>query len=468
MLYVYSTADPDTVYTAPGINVVDDFSGIAIGNPSGGSELIIIDNCRISGFSHCAVKGPFQWWIKNSYFDDVGTDWHDHHLYSTGNHEPGKEAIIENNYFGRTTGAAIHLYSDPSYHIVRNNIISGAGKVGVLLSGKNHKVLNNTIFNSYWGLMFFREECHDNVVKNNLLYGNGDSDFAIDTAGDVGSYPRNNVTGNNLLGSSRACGGCVDKTSAGGDNYDLYDDPPNIINQTNPFISSSPTLWTDLRLAEGSAAIDTGENLGPSHGDAMDPADPTWPPSTTTQDSHGSGWEIGALVYSTTPPDSIPPSVPSGLLATTISTSQINLAWEGSTDNVGVAGYRVYRNGKQIATTSNISYQDTGLRPGTLYTYRVAACDAVGNISAKSTSVTKKTQPSPSSKFLIGDRVQVIELVNVRSEPKASGAVLGTRPKGALGTVVGGPWYWNQRWWWEIDFDSGLDGWVKQRKLKGT
>jgi len=45
------------------------------------------------------------------------------------------------------------------------------------------------------------------------------------------------------------------------------------------------------------------------------------------------------------PPDATPPTVPTGLTATAASTSQINLVWTASTDNVGVTGYRVYRDG---------------------------------------------------------------------------------------------------------------------------
>jgi chitodextrinase len=79
--------------------------------------------------------------------------------------------------------------------------------------------------------------------------------------------------------------------------------------------------------------------------------------------------------------DSAPPSVPTGLSATPVSSSQIDLAWTASTDNVGVAGYKIFRNGLQIATTINTSYSDTGRLPSTLYSYAVAAYDLSGNNS---------------------------------------------------------------------------------------
>jgi chitodextrinase len=74
--------------------------------------------------------------------------------------------------------------------------------------------------------------------------------------------------------------------------------------------------------------------------------------------------------------------VPAGLSATAISSSQINLSWTASTDNVGVAGYRVFRNGNQIATVTTTSYSNTGLAASTAYTYTVSAFDAAGNVSA--------------------------------------------------------------------------------------
>jgi cysteine-rich repeat protein len=171
--------------------------------------------------------------------------------------------------------------------------------------------------------------------------------------------------------------------------------------------------------------------------------------------------------YRSSLPDVSPPSRPTGLHATVVSSSQINLFWTPSTDNVAVAGYRIYRNGRWIDTTPETSYSSVELQPFKTYTYRVAACDAAENRSSKSNEVTKTTQPSPSKKFLTGDRAQVIEAANVRSEPSGSGVSLGIQSEGSFGTVVGGPWYWNSRWWWQIDFDnSELDGWVVQRKLK--
>lgn len=103
---------------------------------------------------------------------------------------------------------------------------------------------------------------------------------------------------------------------------------------------------------------------------------------------------LAAVVCGTTPPpvDTTAPTVPTGVNATPTSQTQINLTWAASTDNVGVTGYKVYRNGTQITTVTTTSYSDTGLTAGTTYSYTVAAFDAAGNVSALSASVSATTQ----------------------------------------------------------------------------
>ncbi|MFH1231641.1 MAG: fibronectin type III domain-containing protein, partial [Planctomycetota bacterium] len=86
------------------------------------------------------------------------------------------------------------------------------------------------------------------------------------------------------------------------------------------------------------------------------------------------------------------PSVPTGLNASAVSSSQINLTWNASTDNVGVTGYKVYRNGSYVGPSSTTSYNDTGLAPSITYTYTVAAYDAAGNNSAQSSQASATTQ----------------------------------------------------------------------------
>lgn len=91
--------------------------------------------------------------------------------------------------------------------------------------------------------------------------------------------------------------------------------------------------------------------------------------------------------------DRTAPSAPGNLKVTTFDDRKdVNLTWDAATDNVGVAGYSVYRNAILIGqTTTATTITDTTTEPATTYTYLVEAFDAAGNRSVQSNSVTIKT-----------------------------------------------------------------------------
>jgi len=90
--------------------------------------------------------------------------------------------------------------------------------------------------------------------------------------------------------------------------------------------------------------------------------------------------------------DTQAPSTPANLTANAVSSSQINLNWSASTDNVGVTSYEVYRNGALVGTSNSASYNDTGLTASTSYSYYVKAKDAANNVSAASNTINAATQ----------------------------------------------------------------------------
>lgn len=98
----------------------------------------------------------------------------------------------------------------------------------------------------------------------------------------------------------------------------------------------------------------------------------------------GSGSSVGSAI------DYVLPSTPINLTASKVVNKQLSLTWGGSTDNVGVVGYRIYRDGAYITTVTGLSYDDLGLTPDTTYQYTVKAVDGAGNESVP-VSLTAKT-----------------------------------------------------------------------------
>jgi chitodextrinase len=90
-------------------------------------------------------------------------------------------------------------------------------------------------------------------------------------------------------------------------------------------------------------------------------------------------------------PDSLSPSIPTNVTAQALSSSKVTVSWSVATDNIGVTGYKVYRDGTQIATTATPTYQDTSVSANTTYTYTVSAYDAATNESTQSTMATVVT-----------------------------------------------------------------------------
>jgi chitodextrinase len=85
--------------------------------------------------------------------------------------------------------------------------------------------------------------------------------------------------------------------------------------------------------------------------------------------------------------DTTPPSAPTGFAKTGAGTTTIATSWNAATDNVGVAGYRLFRGGTQVGTSTSTSFTFSGLTCDTSYQLGVEAFDDAGNVSSR-TSLT--------------------------------------------------------------------------------
>jgi len=104
----------------------------------------------------------------------------------------------------------------------------------------------------------------------------------------------------------------------------------------------------------------------------------------------------------TAPPDTTPPLAPTGLTASAVSATQVNIFWNASTSSDTVA-YNIYRNGSFISKVSSttLSFGQTGLTPNTTYVYSLEAVDSSENKSSQ-TSVTVSTPSLSNSGHITG------------------------------------------------------------------
>jgi chitodextrinase len=121
--------------------------------------------------------------------------------------------------------------------------------------------------------------------------------------------------------------------------------------------------------------------------------------STVSFAAKESGINAAQLEVDLVLPDSEAPSVPTGLTANASSATQVDLSWQASSDNIGVEGYTIYRDGAVLATVagSTLSYTDSTVSPSTAYAYSLAAFDVAGNYSVQSSPANVTTPAMPAS-----------------------------------------------------------------------
>ncbi len=118
---------------------------------------------------------------------------------------------------------------------------------------------------------------------------------------------------------------------------------------------------------------------------------------------------LGALAPQTG--DTTAPTTPQNVVATAINAGRVDLSWTASTDDFGVSGYQLFRNGLPLNTTTLTSYTDSTCQPSTLYSYVIVAFDGAGNNSGASNSATATTpanaapvwQSIPAQTLIIGN-----------------------------------------------------------------
>ncbi|WP_294291034.1 endonuclease [uncultured Chryseobacterium sp.] len=101
--------------------------------------------------------------------------------------------------------------------------------------------------------------------------------------------------------------------------------------------------------------------------------------------------EYVAQIWGTPVADTQAPTTPTNLATSNPSSNSISLSWTASTDNVGVAGYDIYKDGTFYTTVTGTTAIVSGLNPSTTYNFYVIAKDAAGNASTASNTAQGTT-----------------------------------------------------------------------------
>ena len=189
------------------------------------------------------------------------------------------------------------------------------------------------------------------------------------------------------------CSGLVTANSSGATQPALTVSNIASLNPTSGLVGASVTITgTNFGATQGTSTVKfNGTTATPTSWSATSIVAPVPAGATTGKVVVTVGGSVSNGVSFTVQADTTPPTVPTGLTATAASSSQINLSWIASTDNVGVSGYNVFRGGNKIGTSPGTSYQDSGLAASTSYTYNVSAFDAAANTSAQSSAASATT-----------------------------------------------------------------------------
>jgi hypothetical protein len=173
--------------------------------------------------------------------------------------------------------------------------------------------------------------------------------------------------------------------------FDNFSSSDPVVNGVSVRIAPATTSIVQSKLVDANPATSSFSDAALAVGQTI--VDPSTGVSITTT----SVGPAGATVAIQFVPDGQAPTAPSALSATAQSSSSVQVTWSAASDNVGVAGYRVYRGGALVATTQSLSFLDTGLQPQTTYAYDVRAYDAAGNVgpAASASATTPAVDSTP-------------------------------------------------------------------------
>jgi len=307
-------------------------------------------------------------------------------------------------------------------NVISGNFIDNAGQDGInLISGDRNTLTGNTILNSsdditnQDGIQITSSDsiaCNDNVVEFNSATDNQ----AVKTQ-RYGLSISSSLCNRTVVGDNNFTGNLVGDIQDLGTNtiYGSTDSQPPTVptglattlvthNQVDLVWNASTDNVgvTSYTIYRGGAPVGTVNGATTAFQDGTVNPNTTYDYTVEAFDAAGNNSGQSAPLQVTTPsapPDSEPPSVPTNLTATNVTYLAVDLAWNPSTDNMGVTSYTIYRDGSPLNSVNGatLTYQDNTVAPNASYNYTVEAFDAAGNGSGQSAALPVTTPSAPST-----------------------------------------------------------------------
>ena len=304
----------------------------------------------------------------------------------------------------RSTSDAVD-FDGGDFNLVERVKISNSRAKGLIFDGKdagqtaNNNVIRDCIIDGVpgEGIQFLASS--DNLVENCQIMNTGEEGILINRASDQADQPlkqsENNIISGNYLENTGFDGIRIHS----GDNNVITGN--TIVNSSNLAsgydgirVNSSSGVSCNDNIIEYNVAYDNQATQTQDFG--LNIEDPECN-RTVVRDNNFTGNATDDIndngtdtIYSTG--DATPPTAPTNLISTDIQATQVSLSWDPSTDNIGVLGYYVYRDGILIApAVATTSYVDISVDPETFYQYTVVARDTSGNASAASNTLDVTT-----------------------------------------------------------------------------
>ena len=276
------------------------------------------------------------------------------------------------------------IYSSNSRYFRNGKPAAGIGVANetkdVPLPSTDNTFTNNIVIGTRWGFYYGNYEAGGGLkntkVVNNTFYGTVDAIINVDAGAHANSLVQNNIFHATASPAPSSTGAGAGVTYANnlwyGGNAGAAAGAGDVI--ANPlFTNPGGRTAADYKILTNSGAQAKALNA-----------------STLVQRDHFGNsrvtpFDIGAHQLSGgTPADHEAPSRPEQLRATGGDNTSVNLTWDAATDNVGISGYSVVRNGETVAVINSTSWTDRAVGTNTVYLYQVIAHDAAGNRSAPS------------------------------------------------------------------------------------